>query len=153
MNIFSCLRATDISFSLSNLIILFAHFSITGWYYHYHFINLFFKYLCVYHVLSIILGIRDTVNKKNRQKSLPLWVYSSPRAVCWHLLNCRTPAASGGVVGAGISCHLTYCFFEVCVPSTLRSTSQPTRKYTEHSSTQAGDCWYDPFLFFSEQLW
>lgn len=119
-------------------------------------INSFIKYMCVFNVLSMDLGIGDTAvnSEQTRQKALPFWAYSHPRAVCGHLLNCQSPAATGGGVGTRINYHLTHCFLEG--PCPLNSKGTPPRRQetsVEYSSTQAGDCWNSLYLFFSEWPW
>lgn len=104
---FSYLRAIYISSSLNSLIILFAPFSITGWYYLaldlcITVFHLFIKYFCVYCVPRHCSRYWVYISTQwTKQTKIPTVVkaYSSPRVVCGHLLNCRTPAAGGGGSG------------------------------------------------------
>lgn len=156
---FSYLRAIYISSSLNSLIILFAPFSITGWYYLVldlciTVFHLFIKYFCVYCVprhCSRYWGYISTQWTKQTKIPTVVKAYSSPRVVCGHLLNCRTPAAGGGGVGARNSCRLAHCFFEVLVPS-APGGYVPASQEKMHSTTRAGICWYHLCLLFSDDF-
>lgn len=76
-------------------------------------------------------------NEQNRQKSLPLWAYSRPRAVCGHLLNCRSSTAHRGGIGTDLvwlNTLLPLSWEEVLVSSAPRNTSQATRKQMQNTA-------------------